>query len=338
MIYVRRLSDNERRQLKRLARKEVGRVSERIRMILLSDRHYSVPEIAKIFECSEATVREWIERFETEDIQGLKDRPRAGRPCKADTAARKVIRQQLEKSPAACGYLFGFWTVVTLTAHLAKCFGLCLSQTTVRRVLWALDYRWRRPRHCLPRDPLAQEKMWALFKRLMKMSKDAVILCGDESDIHLLPVLRAMWMPKGKQVRIPTPGNNRKRSIFGAFELSTGRFIYSLFERKRSVEFIAFLEQLLVAYPARTIMLIVDNASVHKSKLTTKWLEEHPRLELLYLPTYSGHEENPVEKVWWRLKEKVAANRLHGDIDSLIGTVHEFFDSLTPEAALRLAA
>lgn len=338
MIYVRRLSDNERRQLKRLARKEVGRVSERIRMILLSDRHYSVPQIAQIFECDEATVRQWIERFEAGGIEGLRDRPRTGRPCKANTAAREVIRQQLEKPPSEFGYLLGFWTLVTLTAHLAGKLGLSLSQATVRRVLCSLDLRWRRPRLCLPKDPLASEKMWGLCERLMKTSKEAVILCGDECDIHLLPVLRAMWMPKGKQVRVPTPGSNKKRSIFGALELNTGRFIYSVFERKRSVEFIAFLEQLVMVYPRKKIVLVLDNYIIHKSKLTVKWLKEHPEVELLYLPTYSGHKHNPVEKIWWRLKEKVAANRLHANIESLVATVHEFFDSLAPDAALRLAA
>ncbi len=43
MVFVRSLEGRERRELKRLARREVGRVSERIRMILLSSRGYDVP-------------------------------------------------------------------------------------------------------------------------------------------------------------------------------------------------------------------------------------------------------------------------------------------------------
>src|SRR3972149_2441481 len=86
------------------------------------------------------------------------------------------------------------------------------------------------------------------------------------------------------------------------------------------------------------ITMVLDNASIHKAKVGEKWLKEHPHLELLYLPTYSGHTENPVEKVWWRLKGHVAANRLHGNIDSLVAAVHDFFAAFTPEAALQLAA
>jgi transposase len=307
-------------------------------MILLSSRGYGVPRIAQIFECDEVTVRHWVERFEAEGAEGLRDRPRPGRPCRVDAAARETIRQQLDKGPAQAGYVFGFWTVVTLAAHLASCLGLQLSLPTLRRALLGLGYRWRRPRHALPKDPEAASKMWQLFERLVRASRDTVVLCADECDVHLLPVLRAMWMSKGQQVRVPTPGTNRKRSIFGALELGTGNWMYAIGERKRAVDFIAFLEQLLVSYPGKHVLIVLDNASIHKAKLVEHWLEEHPLMQLLYLPTYSGHTENPVEKVWWRLKGYVAANRLHGSIDSLMAAVHEFFSSFTPDAATRLAA
>lgn len=338
MIFVRPLDERERRELKRLARREVGRVSERMRMILLSSRGYRVPQIAKIFECDEATVRSWIARFDADGVEGLRDRPRPGRPRHVDAVARETIERAAEGGPAQAGYILGFWTLVTLAGHLAACLGLKLSRATLRRALLALDFRWRRPRHELPKDPEAAVKMWRLCERLLRAPADAVILCADECDLHLLPVLRAMWMRRGQQARVLTPGQNRKRSIFGAFELTTGRWTYAIRERKKAEDFSAFLEQLLAAYPGRPILIALDNASIHKAKVVAWWLAEHPWVELLWLPTYSGHKENPVEKIWWRLKGKVAANRLHGNIDSPVAAVHEFFASLSPEAALQLAA
>ena len=77
MIFVRPLTDDERRTLQRLARSEIGRVSERMHMVLLSGRGYPVPQIAAIFDCDEATVRTWLGRFEAEGVDGLHDRPRA---------------------------------------------------------------------------------------------------------------------------------------------------------------------------------------------------------------------------------------------------------------------
>ena len=338
MVFVRPLAPAERAALQRLARREVGRVSERMRMVLLSSRGYAVPEIAAIFECDEATVRRWLARFEAEGAAGLRDRPRPGRPRPADAAAREAIRREVEAPPAAAGYGFGFWTVVTLTAHLAAALGLALSPATVRRALLELGFRWRRPRHALPRDPEAAAKMWRLCDRLLGAPPGAAVLCLDECDLHVLPVLRAMWMRRGQQVRVPSPGTNRKRAVFGALEPETGRWTYAVRERRRAADFLAFLEQLLGADPDRPLLLVLDNAGIHKAKAVASWLAEHPRVELLFLPTYSGHRENPVEKVWWRLKDRVAANRLHSSVDDLVAAAHAFFAGLTPEDALRLAA
>lgn len=338
MIFVRSLPEKERRELKQLARGEVGRVSERIRMILLSSRGYTVPQIAAIFECDEATVRSWIERFEAQGVDGLRDRPRGGRPRKADVVAQEVIRHELVLGPARHGYLFGYWTLITLGAHLSACDGLQVSRATLRRAVLALEFRWRRPRHDLPHDPAAASIMWQLCDRLLHLPAEAVILALDECDVHLLPVLRAMWMPCGKQTRIPTPGTNRKRSVFGALDLTSGRWHYQVCARKRAVEFLAFVEQLHQAYPGQPLWLVLDNASIHRAKLVQAWLAEHPQVHLLYLPAYSGHKQNPVEKIWWRLKDRVAANRLRGSIDALVEAVHDFFGSFSPEDALRLAA
>lgn len=337
MIFVRPLTDEERRVLQRLARTEVGRVSERMHMVLLSSRGYAVPQIAAIFDCDEATVRTWLARFETDGVDGVRDRPRSGRPRAADADAHDAIGHALDQAPTACGHLAGYWTVAMLAAHLVTAHGVTLSRTTVRRVLHALDSRWRRPRHELRHDPEARAKMAHLADRIFAVPA-AAVLALDECDIHLLPVLRAMWLRRGRQVRIPTPGGNRKRSVFGALDLETGVWHYAVTARKRAVEFVAFLEQVVAAYPDRPVLLALDNASIHTARTVRAWLADHPQVEVLYLPAYSGHEQNPVEKVWWRLKDKVAANRLHGSLDALIDTVHAFFASFTPEDALRLAA
>lgn len=338
MIFVRPLTDDERRVLQRLARAEVGRVGERMRMVLLSSRGYSVPQIAAIFECDEATARTWLARFEADGADGLRDRPRPGRPPKAEAGAREAIGRALDQAPAACGCVAGYWTVAMLAAHLSAVLGVALSRTTVRRALHGLGYRWRRPRHELRHDPDARAKMEHIVDRVLGAPAAAAVLALDECDVHLLPVLRALWTRRGRQARIPTPGGNRKRSVFGALDLETGAWHYAVTARKRAAEFLAFLEQVAATYPERPVLIALDNASIHTAKAVGAWLAEHPGVELLYPPSYSGHEQNPVEKVWWRLKDKVAANRLHGSLEELVATVHAFFASFTPADGLRLAA
>ncbi|MCL6431868.1 MAG: IS630 family transposase [Anaerolineae bacterium] len=159
-------------------------MSERIHMVLLSSRGYTVPRIAEIFDCDEATVRYWIARFEAEGVPGLRDRPRPGRPRKADAVAQSLIRQHIETPPSAFGYLFTFWTVVTLCAHVETTFGVQLSHATIRRALLTLKYRRHRPRHelrrrgCQPSDPGAaaaarSEKCGHLVRRRVQCAPAA---------------------------------------------------------------------------------------------------------------------------------------------------------------------
>ena len=58
---------------------------------------------------------------------------------------------------------------------------------------------------------------------------------------------------------------------------------------------LALLDQVLRAFPAApVIVMICDNDSIHHARKVTAYLEEHPRLELLYGARYSPHD-NPAD-------------------------------------------
>lgn len=215
-------------------------------------------------------------------------------------------------------------------------FRIQVSAATLRQALKRAGFRWTRPKLALPRrrDPLADEKRAQLAQVLA--DPQAIVLAEDECDMHLLAVLRAMWQRVGRQLRIPTPGQNYKRGVFGALNLRTGQWFYQLTNRKRSVEFIALLASLLTAYPVGPIYVIVDNAGIHTSRAVENWLSLHPRLELVYLPTYSGHRLNPVERVWHALKGHIAANRSFRALAELDQAIRDYFVAFTHEDALRL--
>jgi transposase len=222
-------------------------------------------------------------------------------------------------------------TVGLLAAFVLARFGLALSPASVRRHLKAGGWRWGRPRlepatHAPGRqkkaDPAAATKLKLIGRAL---GSAATVLYLDECELQLLPIIRACWM-KGPRLRVPTPGQNVKRTIFGALNARTGRLDRLIRARKRAADFVAFLEHLARAYPAGEVVLVLDNVVTHDAKLVRAWLArpEHARFRLLWLPKYSAHEHNPIERVWGLLKDKVAANRLHGSIDRLTGEAERF--------------
>jgi len=330
------VNDTQYAELRQVARQAVGRVSERAHFVLFSSQGYSPPEIGKAMGYDEATVRRWLKSYGDHGIAGLYDAPRSGRPrrCKHLTA---VVQAQAGQPPRNYGYLQACWTVALLVCHLRDRFHIAVSRATLRQALRQAGFRWSRPKLVLPRrpDPMAEQKRAKLAQVLA--DPNATVIAEDECDMHLMPVLRALWQRVGQQLRIITPGQNAKRAVFGALNLRTGEWFYELTARKRGIEFISFMSRLLVAYPTGPIYVIVDNASIHTSHAVRAWLAMNTRLQLVYLPTYSGHKLNPVEKVWWALKDDLSANYAFKQLAELDDAIRRYFARWHRSDALRLA-
>jgi hypothetical protein len=118
-----------------------------------------------------------------------------------------------------------------------------------------------------------------------------VVLAEDETHLNLLAWVRATWVVRGTRQQVMTPGTNRRRTIFGAVDLCTGRFLYQVTRKAVSANFTAFCEQLLAAYPAAPVVAVIcDNVSIHHSKLLQRWLASHPRLRVLHGARYSPRQ------------------------------------------------
>lgn len=330
MIKIGPLSVEQRRALVVLRRQAVGRVAMRAQMVLLSAKGYSAAQIAAMFDLGEDRVRRWLRCYQESGPDGLADRPRPGRPPK-ERLARQIVDAQASNPPCNNGLVQSCWTVGLLAAFLLSRFRLDLSPSSVRRHLKAAGWRWGRPRlapatHAPGRqkkvDPVAATKLKLIERAL---ASAATVLYLDECELQLLPIIRACWL-KGPRPRVPTPGQNVKRTIFGALDARTGGLEYAIRERKRAVDFVAFLEHLARAYPAGALVLVLDNVVTHDAKLVRQWLArpEHARFRLLWLPKYTAHEHNPIERVWGLLKDQVAANRLHGSIDILAAQAERY--------------
>jgi len=189
--------------------------------------------------------------------------------------------------------------------------------------------RWRRPRLVANGDPDRDQILAALLQTIAGLPAGAVVLAEDETHINLLPWVRATWIAKGQRQQVMTPGTNRRRTIFGAVDLASGRFLYQVARKAVSATFTQFLEQLLAAYPAAPVVAVVcDNVIIHHSKIVGRWLEAHRRIMVLHGARYSPHD-NPVEWVWGALKAWLA-NTPTLTIQGRVRQVHAFFRARSP--------
>jgi hypothetical protein len=58
--------------------------------------------------------------------------------------------------------------------------------------------------------------------RLLDLPRQSVVLAEDETHLNLLPHVRASWTLRAMRPQVLTPGTNRKVTVLGALEVSTG--------------------------------------------------------------------------------------------------------------------
>ena len=137
-------------------------------------------------------------------------------------------------------------------------------------------------------------------------------------EIHRHPTLTRMWAPIGEQPEVPSPGQNKKKVVYGGVNYVTGRITYTVADTKSGWNFIAFLVVLLRAYAGRKIRLVCDNARFHDTKAVRAFLAEHAdQLTIFWLPPYCP-SLNLIERLWGHLKRTILANVLFRTIEDLV--------------------
>jgi hypothetical protein len=92
--------------------------------------------------------------------------------------------------------------------------------------------------------------------RLIDLPSRPVVLAGDETHLNLLPHVRASWTLRDARPHVLTPGTNRKVTVPGAIEMTTGARVYRL-GRRRAADFIALPDQVLQAFPLAPVIAMI---------------------------------------------------------------------------------
>jgi transposase len=145
-------------------------VRQRAMAVKLLHVGHSAHEVAEMMAVRLASIYNWQKRWEEEGIRGLKNRPRSGRPMKADPAYCDLLEKVIEQDPAELGYGFSFWTAGRLLAHMEKVTEVHLSANRFRALLKRCGYVYRQPTHDLSalQDQTARETATELLDWLKK--------------------------------------------------------------------------------------------------------------------------------------------------------------------------
>ena len=115
-------------------------------------------EAAKLGGMDRQTLRDWAHRFNEAGPEGLKDRPRAGRPRQLSEAQMAVLAEIVETGPDPALEGVVRWRRVDLKRVIEERFGVVYAERTISDLLARLSFSYitGRPQH--PRqDPQVLE-------------------------------------------------------------------------------------------------------------------------------------------------------------------------------------
>lgn len=133
------------------------------------------------------------------------------------------------------------------------------------------------------------------------------------------------WSERGKKIYAAISGKRYQRESFVAAKW--GKQILAPFCYRGTCNtalFEAWVEQVLCPELTPGQVVIMDNATFHKSE-KTRSLVEAAQCELIFLPPYSP-DLNPIEIFWANLKNKIRANLI--TMSSLSQAIDAAFSSL----------
>jgi len=295
----------------------------RAHIILLLAEGHPWDTIEAMLFCSSRTLDRWKKRYEHEGVEGLTGRKR-GRPFRFGPGwVALLVSWVTTRAPRDFGFLRSRWSCAVLALLLRERQDLKVSRETVRRWLHRGHLVYRRPRPTLgPTDEQKQAKLAELQRLLAELPDDETAVWQDEVEVHTNPKIGRMWMLKGQQAKVETPGTNRKRHLSGSIHWRTGMLFVTAAAPKQGRDGALFLQHLdhlrqrLRRY--RKIHVICDNASCHTSLEVIEYLWRwEGRIEVHLLPSYAP-DLNPIERVWWHLHENITRNHRCKDLRELL--------------------
>jgi transposase len=224
-------------------------LAERARIVMLAAEGVANTDIAERLGVSRPTVIQWRQRYESDGVEALADRPRSGRPREIDDEMRlDIVARTLAGPPKRSGVTH--WST-RLLAHEAG-----VSNFTIAIIWREFGLKPHRTQTFkFSTDPELVARIRDVVGLYLNPPEQAIVLCVDEkSQIQALertqPILPIRpGLPERATHDYVRHGT---ATLFAALEVATGRVTQQVFERHRHQEFLRFLKRVAKAYPRRT--------------------------------------------------------------------------------------
>jgi transposase len=332
--FVQPLTEEQREQLKAAMKSQAPqRTRMRAHAILLSERHYAIDQIADIYQVDRDRVSEWLDWWEQYQFEGLDDDPRSGRPPKLTEKEQKRAVKLTLKEPRSLRQ--------GLTA-IATTVGKIISRDTLKRLLVAGDYGWKRLRRSLRslRDEAAfraaHAELAALREQALEPARPFELWYFDEAGFTLTPCVRYAWQKVGQTLELASTPSPRQ-NVLGFFSPHQ-EFHAFAFQGAIDTQTVIHCFNLFRQQLHRPAVVGVDNAPIHTSEDFTEQLPlwHAQDLTVKFLPPYCP-ELNLIEILWRKIKYEWLPLDAYQSFQSMTRALFAVLRSIGPKYRITFA-
>jgi transposase len=312
----------------------------RARIVLLAAEGARNVDVARRTGVCVDVASKWRKRFVQEGIDGLRDRPRSGRPRVFSSTVVAGVKAMACEPPERRAVPLSRWSSHELATQAVN-EGLveAISSSTVRRWLAADAIKpWRYRSWIFPRDPdfgTKAARVLDLYSGLFEATalgpNDYVISADEKSQLQALR--------RRHQGRPAAPGHLAKvefeyqrggtLAYMAAYDVHAATLFGLVAEKTGIVPFMSLAQKVMTTEPyasAERVYWIVDNGSSHNGqrsidRMSAAW----PNVQLIHLPVHASWL-NQIEIVFSIIQRKVIKPADFADLDELAERLCRFED------------
>jgi len=299
--FVRELMQEERAFISKRVKSTDRNIHDRARVVDLSSKGYSVPQIMEELRRCRNYVLGWIDRFNNEGIKGLETKKRSGRPRIYTETEEQKVMTLINTRPVDLDLHFNTWDISKLQRYLNEK-GDMITWSTIKRILDRNKIRLKNAQKWMTsNDPDYQSKKERKEELKNNRPRKGKVVSFDEKGTVTVKHYG------GRSYSREQPKVEAKQNIKGKFEFLCAYDVhehgvyYKFYERKTHVEvaeFLIFLKKL----KHYRLYVILDCWSAHTTNKLVEKLKGHA-ITLVFLPTNASWL-NDVERVFADVEKK----------------------------------
>lgn len=293
------LSKHEKDKLESWHKKEKDkRVADRIKVVLLKSENWDDAIIARALRIKEGTVKQHFKDYLNEKMK-----PAGG-------GSRAKLTEEQSGELKALLLKKKYFTTKEIRKLVKRKFKVEYSKQGI--INWLKKHRFSyKKAEGVPKGLKIwlQERWVKSYEKLKdKLGSDEIILFLDSFHPSMATKLSYGWFHKDSVKPVKTTAQRSRLNITGAIDLTKMDVTTADYKTVNSASIIDFLEKLLEKYKSKKkIIIVMDNASCHKSKEVKTFLLKNKKIKAKYLPPYSPNL-NAIEPLWKVVNKAVRNN------------------------------